>query len=58
MIDKDWVSDCQLPEGSMLPKIQAAMDFTRSSSGRRTLITSLDKPVEGLMGETWTWVVP
>ncbi len=53
-----YIIDGQFPEGSMLPKIQAAMDFTRSGPGRRTLITSLDKLVEGLMGEAGTWVVP
>lgn len=53
-----YIGEGQFPEGSMLPKIQAAMDFTRSGPGRRTLITSLDKLVEGLAGETGTWVVP
>jgi carbamate kinase len=53
-----YVNEGQFPEGSMLPKILAAMDFTRSGPGRRTLITSLDKLVEGLKGETGTWVVP
>jgi len=41
----------------MLPKIEAAMDFVKSGTNRRTLITSLDKMVEGLQGKTGTWVV-
>lgn len=53
-----YVDDGQFPEGSMLPKILAAMDFVRSGPGRRTLITSLDKLVEGLKGETGTWIIP
>ena len=53
-----YIIDGQFPEGSMLPKIQAAMDFTRSGPGRRTLITSLDQLVEGVLGEAGTWVVP
>lgn len=51
------IADGQFPEGSMLPKVQAAVDFTRSATGRRTLITSLGKLIEGLAGETGTWVV-
>jgi carbamate kinase len=52
-----YIAEGQFPEGSMLPKIQAAMAFVRSGPGRQTLITSLDKLVEGLKGETGTWVV-
>ena len=52
-----WMAEGQFPEGSMGPKIQAAMDFVRSGPNRKTLITSLDKLVEGLRGETGTWVV-
>ncbi len=53
-----YAADGQFPEGSMLPKIEAAIRFTTSGPGRRTLITSLDKLVEGLAGETGTWLVP
>ena len=53
-----YVTEGQFPEGSMLPKIQAALRFTTSGPGRKTLITSLDKLVEGLMGQTGTWIVP
>ena len=42
----------------MLPKIRAALQFTTSGPGRKTLITSLDKLVEGLNGQTGTWIVP
>ena len=54
---QEWLADGQFPEGSMGPKIQAAIDFVTSGSNRKTLITSLDKLVEGLRGETGTWVV-
>ena len=53
-----YVTEGQFPEGSMLPKIRAALRFTTSGPGRKTLITSLDKLVEGLMGQTGTWIVP
>ena len=41
----------------MLPKIEAAIDFVKSGKGRQTLITSLDKLVEGMNGETGTLIV-
>lgn len=63
-LDKITLSECeqyikegQFPAGSMLPKIEAAMKFVKSGPGRSTLITSLDKLVEGLRGETGTLIV-
>jgi carbamate kinase len=53
-----YLAEGQFAEGSMLPKIRAALRFTTSGPGRRTLITSLDRLVEGLAGQTGTWVVP
>jgi carbamate kinase len=53
-----YLADGQFPEGSMLPKIRSALRFTTSGPGRKTLITSLDKLVEGLKGQTGTWIVP
>lgn len=52
-----YIAEGQFPEGSMLPKIRAALRFTTSGPGRKTLITSLDRLVEGLNGQTGTWVV-
>ena len=54
---EQYIGEGQFPAGSMLPKIEAAMDFVKSGTNRRTLITSLDKMVEGLQGKTGTWVV-
>jgi carbamate kinase len=54
----EYAAQGQFAPGSMLPKIQAAMRFTGSGPGRRTLITSLDKLVEGLDHQTGTWIVP
>jgi carbamate kinase len=53
-----YAAEGQFPEGSMLPKIRAALRFTTSGPDRKTLITSLDKLVEGLKGQTGTWIVP
>lgn len=52
-----YIEEGQFPEGSMLPKIEAAIDFVKSGKGRQTLITSLDKLVEGMNGETGTLIV-
>lgn len=43
-------------EGSMLPKVQAAVRFARSRPGRRAIITSLDRAVEAMAGQTGTVV--
>lgn len=40
--------------GSMLPKVQAAVRFARSKSGRTALITLLEKAKEGIEGKTGT----
>ena len=54
---KDYIKAGEFPPGSMLPKIQAALKFVESGDDRKTLITSLDRLVEGLAGETGTWIV-
>jgi len=42
--------------GSMLPKVKAAMQFAGSKSGRKALITSLEKAKEGIAGKTGTLI--
>jgi len=53
---EDYIAQGEFPPGSMLPKVQAALKFVNSGDGRKTLITSLDRLVEGLAGETGTWI--
>lgn len=44
-------------KGSMLPKVQAAMDFVCSAPGRRAIITSPDAAEEALNGKGGTEIV-
>jgi len=49
-----YIEEGQFPAGSMLPKVEAAMKFVRRFPSRKAIITSLDKAVEALAGETGT----
>ena len=40
--------------GSMLPKVQAAVEFAKSAPGRSALITLLEKARDGVAGRTGT----
>ncbi|WP_313341660.1 carbamate kinase [Sedimentibacter sp.] len=66
--DQEWLSELDIPtaekhiankefaEGSMLPKVRAALAFAASKPGRKALITSLEKAADGLAGKTGTWI--
>ncbi len=49
-----YVDEGQFAPGSMLPKVQAAMEFAASRPGRKALITLLEKAEDGLAGKTGT----
>lgn len=51
-----YIEEGHFAPGSMLPKVEAAKDFALSRKGRKALITSLEKAVEGIRGETGTVV--
>ncbi len=64
--EQQWL-DCLTPEqarvcmdeghfapGSMLPKVQAAVEFAQSAPGRSALITLLEKARDGVAGRTGT----
>ncbi len=53
---EEYIAQGQFAPGSMLPKVQAAMQFVRSKKGRRALITSLQKVAPSLKGENGTWL--
>lgn len=66
--DVQWLSDLtpaqaqtyidagEFAPGSMLPKVQAAMEFAQSRKGRTSLITLLEKAKEGIEGKTGTQI--
>jgi len=51
-----YAAEGQFAPGSMLPKVQACVQFAKSKSGRKALITSLDKALQALNGQTGTVV--
>ncbi|MCC8139347.1 MAG: carbamate kinase [Lachnospiraceae bacterium] len=64
--DEEWLDELSVAEaeryigeghfapGSMLPKVQAAVDFASSKEGRQALITLLEKAKDGILGKTGT----
>lgn len=54
---EQYIGEGHFAPGSMLPKVQAAMGFAASKSGRKALITSLEKAKEGIDGLTGTVIV-
>jgi carbamate kinase len=49
-----YMGEGHFAKGSMLPKVQAAVDFAASRPGRSTLITLLAKAKDGIEGRTGT----
>ena len=49
-----YVSEGHFAAGSMLPKVQACMEFVKNSTERKAIITSLSKAREALRGLTGT----
>lgn len=49
-----YVSEGHFAPGSMLPKVQAAVDFASSKEGRTALITLLEKSRDAVQGKTGT----
>lgn len=51
---KKYIEEGHFAPGSMLPKVQAAIDFASSKKGRTALITLLEKARDGINGQTGT----
>ncbi|MGL4861096.1 MAG: carbamate kinase [Enterobacteriaceae bacterium] len=51
---KRFIEEEQFAKGSMLPKVEAALEFAESRPGRQALITVLEKAQQGIEGKTGT----
>lgn len=51
-----YINEGHFAKGSMLPKIEACVDFVKSSENGKALITSLEKAKEALRGNTGTLI--
>lgn len=52
-----YIEDKEFAEGSMLPKVLAAVAFAKSKKGRKAIITSLEKADDAIAGKTGTTIV-
>ena len=53
---REYIAQGQFAPGSMLPKVEAAVEFAESGPGRTALITLLEKARDGLRGHTGTLI--
>ena len=51
---RQYIAEGQFAPGSMLPKVEAAVNFAESAPGRSALITLLEKAKDGIHGRTGT----
>ncbi|EGY80665.1 Carbamate kinase 1 [Peptoniphilus indolicus] len=51
-----YIEQKEFAEGSMKPKVEAALGFVKSKENRKAIITSLEKALEGLEGKTGTLI--
>ncbi|MEI2354788.1 carbamate kinase [Mesobacillus zeae] len=49
-----YIEEGQFAPGSMLPKVQAAIQFAESGTGRKSYITSLEHAYDAIAGKTGT----
>lgn len=54
---KKYIQEGQFAPGSMLPKVEAAIEFAASGKERKALITLLEKAKDGIQGRTGTIIV-
>lgn len=51
---RTYMEENQFAKGSMLPKVEAAIRFAESGTGKQALITLLEKASDGIAGKTGT----
>jgi len=53
---REYIAEGHFAPGSMLPKVEAAVEFAESAPGRYALITLLEKAKDGIAGKTGTTI--
>ncbi len=53
---RQYIEEGHFAPGSMLPKMQAAVNFVKDNPGKKAIITSLSKALEALDGKTGTMI--
>lgn len=53
---RNFIRENQFAPGSMLPKIEASMEFVGSGEGRKTIITTPEKAYEAMKGRAGTTI--
>ncbi|MDO5146479.1 MAG: carbamate kinase [Eubacteriales bacterium] len=51
---KQYIKENQFGANTMLPKVAAGVSFLEKGTGRRVVITSIDKALDGYLGKTGT----
>ena len=51
---RDYIDLGHFAKGSMLPKVEACLDFIENTTNTKAIITSLDKAKDALLGKTGT----
>lgn len=54
---KSFIEEGQFAKGSMLPKVEAAVQFVESRPGRKAIITSLEHAVDAMEGKCGTIII-
>ena len=49
-----YIEENHFEETTMLPKMEASVNFAKNKAGRMAVITSIDKAYEGYIGQTGT----
>ena len=52
-----YLSNKEFGEGSMKPKVEAAIKFVEFNSNKKAIITKLEKAHEGILGNTGTLII-
>ncbi|CEN77517.1 carbamate kinase [Paraclostridium sordellii] len=54
---KEYIKEGYFAKGSMLPKIEACIEFVENNKNSKSIITSLEKAKEALNGDTGTRII-